>query len=66
MILKQIFKTLAGAQKRCAFENAHPLNPDQPARFYIRRFHANGIMAATPDLKKGDYYRLEKVAWKNQ
>lgn len=23
MILKQVFKTLAGAQKRAAFENAH-------------------------------------------
>lgn len=27
MLKRQKFKSLAGVQKRCAFENAHPIRP---------------------------------------
>lgn len=38
MLLKQKFKTLRGAQKRCAFENAHPKNSRFKYAYFVRWF----------------------------
>jgi hypothetical protein len=38
MILRQDFKTLAGAQKRCAFENAHKTRGNLNMIYSVHRF----------------------------
>jgi len=56
MLLKQVFKSLAGAQRRAAFENAHSAN----YRFLVTR-----CIGGVPDEKDFDFqqkydYRIEK------
>lgn len=50
MLLKQVFKTLAGAQKRAAFEQAHP--PHGQPQLYVYR-----VVKAT----SGDGWQIAKV-----
>jgi hypothetical protein len=46
MILAQKFKTLAGAMKRCAFENAHRHERYGNANvtYYVRTFYSGAVV----------------------
>ena len=61
MILRQQFKTMEGAMKRAAFENAH----SRTHRFAIVRFHVGAVDLLPLSQQRWPWYhwRVEKTAY---